>query len=117
MLATVPAKEGFEVVEGLKFQEGYPRCSQAKGSKVKERLVQLRMEVRFEVLIEKKKMYYLGLRRFDLWMEFLMVHLEELGLRKFSWKGFEEEDWWNSWLGVWIEEDEDDKRNKKEGLI
>ncbi|GKB04932.1 putative ribonuclease H-like domain-containing protein [Tanacetum coccineum] len=62
--------------------EGHPRCSQAKGSKVEERLVQLRMEVRFEVLIEKKKMYYLGLRRFDLWMEFLMVHLEELGLRK-----------------------------------
>ncbi|GJX34815.1 reverse transcriptase domain-containing protein [Tanacetum coccineum] len=54
----------------------------AKGLKVEERLVQLRMEVRFEVLIEKKKMYYLGLRRFDLWMEFLMVHLEELGLRK-----------------------------------
>ncbi|GKA68769.1 hypothetical protein Tco_0768686, partial [Tanacetum coccineum] len=63
-------------------EEGHPRCSQAKGLKVEERLVQLRMEVRFEVLIEKKKMYYLGLRRFDLWMEFLMVHLEELGLRK-----------------------------------
>ncbi|GJU54428.1 hypothetical protein Tco_1228142 [Tanacetum coccineum] len=61
---------------------GTPRCSQAKGLKVEERLVQLRMEVRFEVLIERKKMYYLGLRRFDLWMEFLMVHLEELGLRK-----------------------------------
>ncbi|GJS13520.1 hypothetical protein Tco_0407992 [Tanacetum coccineum] len=60
-------------------EEGHPGCSQAKGSKVEERLVQLRIEVRFEVLI-KKKMYYLGLRRFDLWMEFLMVHLEELGL-------------------------------------
>ncbi|GJY83487.1 hypothetical protein Tco_0496863 [Tanacetum coccineum] len=47
-----------------------------KGSKVEERLVQLRMEVRFEVLIEKKKMYYLGLRRFDLWTEFLMMHLD-----------------------------------------
>ncbi|GKB94913.1 hypothetical protein Tco_0981050 [Tanacetum coccineum] len=66
----------------LSHLEGHPRCSQAKGSKVEERLVQLRMEVRFEVLIKKKKMYYLGLRRFDLWMEFLMVHLEELGLRK-----------------------------------
>ncbi|GJX25495.1 hypothetical protein Tco_0231791 [Tanacetum coccineum] len=63
-------------------REGHPICSQAKGLKVEERLVQLRMGVRFEVLIEKKKMYYLGLRRFDLWMEFLMVHLEELGLRK-----------------------------------
>ncbi|GJR15060.1 hypothetical protein Tco_0797712 [Tanacetum coccineum] len=78
----IGVEEGFEVVEGLKFLEGHPRCSQAKGSKVEERLVQLRMEVRFKVLIEKKKMYYLGLRRFDLWMEFLMVHLEELGLRK-----------------------------------
>ncbi|GJW50111.1 hypothetical protein Tco_0091462 [Tanacetum coccineum] len=65
-------------------EEGHPRCSQAKGSKVEERLVQLRIEVRFEVLIEKKKMYYLGLRRFDLWMEFLMVHLEELGLKKYG---------------------------------
>ncbi|GJT87775.1 hypothetical protein Tco_1069492 [Tanacetum coccineum] len=62
--------------------EGHLGCSQANGSKVEERFVQLRMEVRFEVLIEKKKMYYLGLRRFDLWMEFLMVYLEELGLRK-----------------------------------
>ncbi|GJX06022.1 hypothetical protein Tco_0193954 [Tanacetum coccineum] len=63
-------------------EEEHPKCSQAKGSKVEERLVHLRMEVKFEVLIEKKKMYYLGLRRFDLWMEFLMVHLEELEMRK-----------------------------------
>ncbi|GJX38476.1 hypothetical protein Tco_0251779 [Tanacetum coccineum] len=40
------------------------------------------LKVKFEVLIEKKKMYYLGLRRFDLWMEFLMVHLEELEMKK-----------------------------------
>ncbi|GJU77693.1 hypothetical protein Tco_1274763 [Tanacetum coccineum] len=53
-----------------------------KGSKVKERLDHLRMKVKFEVLIERKKMYYLGLRMFDLWMEFLMVHLEELEMRK-----------------------------------
>ncbi|GJU36862.1 hypothetical protein Tco_1185216 [Tanacetum coccineum] len=57
--------------------EGHPICSQAKGSKVEERLVHLRMEVKFEVLIKKKKMYYLGLRGFDLWMEFWMVHLIE----------------------------------------
>ncbi|GJW66845.1 retrovirus-related pol polyprotein from transposon TNT 1-94 [Tanacetum coccineum] len=67
-------------------EEGHPICSQAKGSKVEERLVHLRMEVKFKVLIEKKKMYYLGLRRFDLWMEFWMVHLEELEMKK----------WWNS---------------------
>ncbi|GJX51362.1 hypothetical protein Tco_0278207 [Tanacetum coccineum] len=58
----IEKKEGFKVVE--------------------ERLVYLRMEVKFKVLIEKKKMYYLGLRRFDLWMEFLMVHLEELEMKK-----------------------------------
>ncbi|GJS29420.1 retrovirus-related pol polyprotein from transposon TNT 1-94 [Tanacetum coccineum] len=45
-------------------EEGHPRCSQAKGSKVEERLVHERMKVKFEVLIEKKKMYYLGLRRY-----------------------------------------------------
>ncbi|GJU46954.1 hypothetical protein Tco_1204220 [Tanacetum coccineum] len=61
-------------------EEGHPICTQAKGSKIEERLVHLRMEVKFEVLIEKKKMYYLGLRRFDLWMEFWMVHLEESSL-------------------------------------
>ncbi|GJS11863.1 hypothetical protein Tco_0368659 [Tanacetum coccineum] len=44
---------------------------------VEERLVHLRMKVKFKVLIEKKKMYYLGLRRFDLWMECLDgLHLE-----------------------------------------
>ncbi|GJU50547.1 hypothetical protein Tco_1220102 [Tanacetum coccineum] len=75
-------------------EEEHPRCSQAKGSKVEERLVHERMKVKFEVLIKKKKMYYLGLRRFDLWMEFLMVHLAELEMKK----------WWN---------DEDDKKNKK----
>ncbi|GJV80661.1 putative ribonuclease H-like domain-containing protein [Tanacetum coccineum] len=64
------------------IKEGHPRCSQAKGLKVKERLVHERMKVKFEVLIEKKKMYYLRLRRFDLWMEFLMVHLEELEMKK-----------------------------------
>ncbi|GJS39280.1 hypothetical protein Tco_0564323 [Tanacetum coccineum] len=63
-------------------EEGHPICSQAKGSKVEERLVHERMKVKFKVLIEKKKMYYLGLRRFDLWMEFLMVHLEELEMKK-----------------------------------
>ncbi|GKB51109.1 hypothetical protein Tco_0901862 [Tanacetum coccineum] len=62
-------------------EEGHPRCSQAKGLKVKERLVHEKMKVKFEVLIEKKKMYYLRLRRFDLWMEFLMVHLEVVEMR------------------------------------
>ncbi|GKD59082.1 hypothetical protein Tco_1296591 [Tanacetum coccineum] len=72
-------KEGFEVVKGLKVYEGHPIYSQAKGSKVEERLVHLRMEVKFKVLIEKKKMYYLGLD-FDLRMSFLEWSIwEEVG--------------------------------------
>ncbi|GJZ37782.1 hypothetical protein Tco_0583973 [Tanacetum coccineum] len=54
----------------------------SKGLKVEEKLVHLMMVVKFEVLIEKKKMCSLGLMRFDLWMEFLMVHLEELEMKK-----------------------------------
>ncbi|GJZ22427.1 hypothetical protein Tco_0559466 [Tanacetum coccineum] len=53
-----------------------------KGSNYEEKLVHVKMVVKFEVLSEKKKMCYLGLRRFDLWMEFLMVHLEELEMKK-----------------------------------
>nr|GEU50853.1 hypothetical protein [Tanacetum cinerariifolium] len=60
------------------------------GSKVEERFVHLMMVVKFEVLIKKKKMYYLGLMRFDLWMDFLMVHLEELKMKKLLW----EKVWW-----------------------
>ncbi|GKC18848.1 alpha/beta hydrolases superfamily protein, partial [Tanacetum coccineum] len=63
-------------------EEEHPRCCQANGSKVKDRLVHLMMVVKFEVLIEKKKMCSLGLMRFDWWMEFLMVHLEELEMKK-----------------------------------
>ncbi|GJZ79074.1 hypothetical protein Tco_0643911, partial [Tanacetum coccineum] len=62
--------------------EEHPRCCQAKGLKVEEKLVHLRMVVKFEVLIEQKKMCSLGLIRFDWWMEFLMVHLEELEMKK-----------------------------------
>ncbi|GJR47072.1 hypothetical protein Tco_1315175, partial [Tanacetum coccineum] len=54
----------------------------SKGLKVKEKLVHLMMVVKFEVLIEKKKMCSLGLMRFDRWIEFLMVHLEELEMKK-----------------------------------
>ncbi|GKF73439.1 hypothetical protein Tco_0219771, partial [Tanacetum coccineum] len=69
-------KDEFEVVEGLKVYEEHLRCCQAKGLTVEEKLVHLMMVVKFEVLIEKKKMCSLGLTRFDLWIEFLMVHLE-----------------------------------------
>nr|GEZ72887.1 hypothetical protein [Tanacetum cinerariifolium] len=62
--------------------EKHLRCYQAKGSKVEEKLVHLMMVVKFKVLIEKKKMCSLGLMRFDWLMEFLMVHLEELEMKK-----------------------------------
>ncbi|GJX26977.1 hypothetical protein Tco_0233273 [Tanacetum coccineum] len=62
--------------------EEHPRCYQAKGLKVEEKLVHLMMVVKFEVLIEKKRMCSLGLMRFNLWMEFLMVDLEELEMNK-----------------------------------
>ncbi|GKB39668.1 hypothetical protein Tco_0884610 [Tanacetum coccineum] len=45
-----------------------------------------KMVVKFEVLIEKKKMCSLGLMRFDQWMWFLMVHLEELEMKKLLWE-------------------------------
>nr|GEZ20096.1 hypothetical protein [Tanacetum cinerariifolium] len=64
------------------LQEEHPRCCQTKGSKVEEKLVRLKMVVKFEVLIEKKKMCSIGLMRFDWWMEFMMVHLEELKMKK-----------------------------------
>ncbi|GKC47056.1 hypothetical protein Tco_1064778 [Tanacetum coccineum] len=59
---------------------GYIRAyCQSKGSKVEEKLVHLMMVVKFEVLIEKKKMCSLGLMRFDWLMEFLMVQFREVG--------------------------------------
>ncbi|GKA31874.1 hypothetical protein Tco_0718241 [Tanacetum coccineum] len=64
------------------YSEEHPRCCQAKGLKVKEKLVHLMMVVKFEVLIKKKKMCSLGLMRFDWLMEFLIVHLEELEMKK-----------------------------------
>ncbi|GJU93747.1 hypothetical protein Tco_1318503, partial [Tanacetum coccineum] len=52
------------------LKEGHPKCCQAKGSKDEEKLVHLKMVVKFEVLIEKKKMCSPGLMRFDWWMWF-----------------------------------------------
>nr|GEY98379.1 hypothetical protein [Tanacetum cinerariifolium] len=60
----------------------HPRCSQAKGLKLEEKLIHLMMVVKFKVLIEKKKVCSLGLMRFDWLMEFLMVHFEELEMKK-----------------------------------
>ncbi|GJW70844.1 hypothetical protein Tco_0127761 [Tanacetum coccineum] len=94
-------------------EEEHPRCCQEKGSKVEERLVHLMMVVKFEVLIEKKKMCYLGLMRFDWLMGFLMVNLEELGMNKLL---LEEEALVKSMVG-WVEEDKDDKKSRKDGLF
>ncbi|GKB08463.1 hypothetical protein Tco_0836747 [Tanacetum coccineum] len=71
--------------EETQSMEEHPRCCRAKGLKVEEKLVHLMMVVKFEVFIEKKRMCSLGLMRFDLWMEFLMVHLEELEMKKLLW--------------------------------
>ncbi|GJU22161.1 zinc knuckle CX2CX4HX4C containing protein [Tanacetum coccineum] len=67
---------------GTTFRSEHPRCCQSKGSKVEESLVHLMMMVKFEVLIEKKKMCSFGLMRFDWLIEFLMAHLEELEMKK-----------------------------------
>nr|GEV56678.1 sialyltransferase-like protein 1 [Tanacetum cinerariifolium] len=75
------AKNMVHILKGSGRGE-HPRCCQAKGLKVEEKLVHLKMVVKFKVLIEKKKMCSLGLMRFDWWMEFLMVHLEELEMKK-----------------------------------
>nr|GEX32643.1 zf-CCHC domain-containing protein/UBN2 domain-containing protein [Tanacetum cinerariifolium] len=74
------------------LKEEHSRCCQAKGSKVEEKLVHLMMVVKFKVLIEKKKMCSLVLMRFDLWMKFLMVHLEELEMKKLFLKALDEGD-------------------------
>nr|GEZ37955.1 reverse transcriptase [Tanacetum cinerariifolium] len=60
----------------------HPKCCQAKGSKDEEKLIHLKMLMKFKVLIEKKKMCSLGVMRFDWWMWFLMVHLEKLKMKK-----------------------------------
>ncbi|GJR10454.1 retrovirus-related pol polyprotein from transposon TNT 1-94 [Tanacetum coccineum] len=67
---------------GSGMAEEHPRCCQAKGLRVEEKLVHLMMVVKFKVLIEKKKMCSLGLMMFDWWMEFWMVHLDELEIKK-----------------------------------
>nr|GEY89413.1 hypothetical protein [Tanacetum cinerariifolium] len=64
--------------------EGTSEMFSSKGFKGEEKLVHLMMVVKFKVLIEKKKMCSLGLMRFDLWMKFLMMHLEELKMKKLS---------------------------------
>nr|GEU67967.1 putative reverse transcriptase domain-containing protein [Tanacetum cinerariifolium] len=74
--------EDKDEIKGFKGLGEHPRCCQTKGSKVEEKLVHLKMVVKFEVLIEKKKICFLGLMKFDWWMEFLIVHLEELEMKK-----------------------------------
>ncbi|GJR19171.1 hypothetical protein Tco_0967698, partial [Tanacetum coccineum] len=76
------------------------------------KLVHLRMLMKFEVLIKKKKMCSLGLMRFDWWMWFLMLHLEELEMKKLLWEKALVE-----FMVEWFEEDEDGKKNGNEGLF
>nr|GEY28871.1 integrase, catalytic region, zinc finger, CCHC-type, peptidase aspartic, catalytic [Tanacetum cinerariifolium] len=66
--------------------EEHPRCYEAKGSKVEEKLVHLMMVVKFKVLIEKKRMCSLGLMRFDWLMEFLKnLMVDDFGLASIKW--------------------------------
>nr|GEV07585.1 hypothetical protein [Tanacetum cinerariifolium] len=74
---------------------------QAKGSNDDEKLVHLKMVVRFEVLIKKKKMCSLGLMRVMVSLIFL-EGLEE-ALVEFMVELFEE--------------DKDGKKNEKDGLF
>nr|GEY93155.1 hypothetical protein [Tanacetum cinerariifolium] len=88
----------------------HPRCCQAKCLKVEEKLVHLKMVVKFKVLIKKKKICSLGLMMFDWWMEFLMVHLEELEMKKLL---LEKEEAWVESMVERFEEDEDEKKSRK----
>ncbi|GJS27580.1 hypothetical protein Tco_0488200 [Tanacetum coccineum] len=61
----------------------------------------------------------LGLMRFDWWMWFLMVHLEELEMKKLCLiflEGLKEEAL-EKFIVKWCEEDEDDKKDRNEGLF
>nr|GEU30686.1 hypothetical protein [Tanacetum cinerariifolium] len=78
--------------------EGNPKCCQAKGLKDEEKLVHLKMVVKLKVLIEKKKMCSLGL------MSLIFLEgLEEEALIEFMVELFED--------------DEDGKKNEKDGLF
>ncbi|GJV64900.1 ribonuclease H-like domain-containing protein [Tanacetum coccineum] len=90
------------------FQQGeeHPKCCQAKGSKDEEKLVHLKMVVRFEVLIEKKKMCSLGLMSC---LGGIMVSLIFL-------EGLEEEALVEFTVEL-CEEDEDGRKNEKDGLF
>ncbi|GJY12242.1 hypothetical protein Tco_0381551 [Tanacetum coccineum] len=59
----------------------------------------------------------LGLMRFDWWMWFLMVHLEELEMKKLLWEKGLEEEALVEFMVEWFEEDKDGKKNKKDGLL
>ncbi|GKA67379.1 hypothetical protein Tco_0767187 [Tanacetum coccineum] len=109
--------DGLEVLTTFSpdIKEEHPKCCQAKGSKDEEKLVHLKMVVKFEVLIEKKKMCSLGLMRFDWWMWFFDgafggVGDEEVVVR-------EEEEALVEFMVEWFEEDEDSKKNDKDGLF
>ncbi|GJT15177.1 hypothetical protein Tco_0873883 [Tanacetum coccineum] len=60
--SVISKEDDFEVVD-VRVKRKSPKCCQAKGSKDEEKLVHLKMVVKFEVLIEKKKMCSLGLMR------------------------------------------------------
>nr|GEU79268.1 reverse transcriptase domain-containing protein [Tanacetum cinerariifolium] len=85
-----------------------------QGGKDEEKLDHLKMVVKFEVLIEKKKMYSLGLMRFDWWIWFLMRHLEELEMKNLIFlEGLKEE----ALMEFMVELFEDDENVHKSPVI
>ncbi|GJR29930.1 hypothetical protein Tco_1106162 [Tanacetum coccineum] len=67
-------------------------------------------------------MCYLGLMRFDWWIWFLMVHLEELEMKKLLYEKFDflgglEEEALVEFMVELFEEDEDGKKNEKDVLF
>ncbi|GKF00649.1 hypothetical protein Tco_0027572 [Tanacetum coccineum] len=78
------------------------KCCQAKGSKDEEKLVHLKMVVKFEVLIEKEEDVFPWLDKIMVSLIFL-ERLEEESLVEFMVELFEE--------------DEDGKRNEMDGLF
>ncbi|GJW91403.1 hypothetical protein Tco_0168956 [Tanacetum coccineum] len=81
-------------------------CHESKGSKDEEKLVHLKMVVRFEVLVEKKNMCSLGLMSC---LGGIMVSLIFL-------EGLEEEALVEFTVEL-CEEDEDGRKNEKDGLF
>ncbi|GKA58500.1 hypothetical protein Tco_0757688 [Tanacetum coccineum] len=106
----------------LKLGEEHPKYYQAKGSKDEEKLVHLKMVVKFEVLIEKKKTCSLGLMGEGVVVTSSSLEmltnscLEGIIVSLIFLKGLEEEALVEFMVEL-FEEDEVGKKNEKDGLF